>query len=147
MGRRGADPRRAADSARSHGGLGLRVKPAAAGVVWVSPTRLLVTNFFNDSVSLVDATSRKVVAEIDLRPGKLDATQRGRPGGTYPFRVAMAGPGRAVVSSPRDRELITLSIVDESLNIVARATTVAEPTALLALPDDGCSRPVTTPIR
>ena len=116
-------------------GLGLRVKPAAAGVVWVSPARLLVTNFFNDSVSLIDAGSRKVVAEIDLRPGKLDATQRGRPGGTYPFRVALAGPGRAVVSSPRDRELITLAIVDDSLNIVARTRTVAEPTALLALPD------------
>jgi hypothetical protein len=116
-------------------GLGLRVKPAAAGVVWASPTRLLVTNFFNDSVSLVDASSRKLVAEIDLRPGKLDATQRGRPGGTYPFRVVMAGPGRAVVSSPRDRELITLTITDDSLTIVARAKTIAEPTALLAMPD------------
>ncbi len=116
-------------------GLGLRVKPAAAGVVWVSPARLLVTNFFNDSVSLVDAGSRKVVAEIDLRPGKLDATQRGVPGGTYPFRVVLVAPGRAVVSSPRDRELVTLSLVDDSLNIVARAKTLAEPTALLALPN------------
>ena len=116
-------------------GLGLRVKPAAAGVVWASPSRLLVANFFNDSVSLVDVGTRKVVAEIDLRPGKLDAAQRGVPGGTYPFRVALAGPGRAVVSSPRDRELITLTIVDDSLNIVARAKTIAEPTALLALSD------------
>lgn len=116
-------------------GLGLRVKPAAAGVAWASPNRLLVTNFFNDSVSLVDASTRKVVAEIDLRPGKLDLTQRGVPGGTYPFRVAMAGTNRAVVSSPRDRELVTLTITDDRLNIVARAKTVAEPTALLALPD------------
>ena len=116
-------------------GLGLRVKPAAAGIVWVSATRLLVANFFNDSVSLVDAGSRKVVAEIDLRPGKLDATQRGVPGGTYPFRIALIGPNRAVVSSPRDRELITLTTADDSLNIIARAKTIAEPTALLALPD------------
>ena len=116
-------------------GLGLRVKPAAAGVAWVSPTRLLVTNFFNDSVSLVDASSRKVVAEIDLRPGKLDAAKRGVPGGTYPFRVVVSAPGRAVVSSPRDRELITLAVVDDSLNVVSRARTKAEPTALLALPD------------
>ena len=116
-------------------GLGLRVKPAAAGVVWASPTRLLVANFFNDSVSLVDATSRKVVAEIDLRPGKLDAAQRGVPGGTYPFRVVMAGPNRAVVSSPRDRELVTLTLREDSLSIAARAKTAAEPTALLALPD------------
>ncbi len=116
-------------------GLGLRVKPAAAGVVWTSPTRLLVTNFFNDSVSWVDLAQRRVVAEIDLRPGKLDAAQRGRPGGTYPFRVAMAAPGRAVVSSPRDRELITLALTDDSLSIAARAKTQGEPTALLALPD------------
>jgi len=116
-------------------GLGLRVKPAAAGIVWASATRLLVANFFNDSVSLVDAGTRKVVAEIDLRPGKLDATQRGRPGGTYPFRVAMVAPGRAVVSSPRDRELVTLAVRDDNLSIAARAKTMAEPTALLALPD------------
>ena len=39
---------------------------------------------------------RAVVAELDLRPGKLDPAQRGQPGGTYPFRVVMAAPGRAV---------------------------------------------------
>ena len=116
-------------------GLGLRVKPAAAGVVWVSAGRLLVTNFFNDSVSLVDATTRKLVTEIDLRPGKIDPAQRGVPGGTYPFRVAMAGPTRAVVSSPRDRELITLSLAGDTLTVAARTKTLAEPTALLALPD------------
>lgn len=115
-------------------GLGLRVKPAAAGVVWASAKRLLVTNFFNDSVSLVDVTTREVIAEIDLRPGRIDPAQRGVPGGTYPFRVAMAGPGRAVVSSPRDRELITLDVSGDRLAVVARATTIAEPTALLALP-------------
>ncbi len=116
-------------------GNGLRVKPAAAGIAWLSPARLLVANFFNDSVSLVDAGSRKVVAEIDLRPGKLDGTKRGVPGGTYPFRIAVTGPARAVVSSPRDRELITLTITDDSLNVAARAKTLAEPTALLALAD------------
>ena len=116
-------------------GLGLRVKPAAAGVVWTSPTRLLVTNFFNDSVSWVDATTRHVVAEIDLRPGKLDPARHGVPGGTYPFRVALVAPSRAVASSPRDRELITLRLAGDSLAIVARAKTVAEPTALLALAD------------
>ena len=116
-------------------GLGLRVRPAAAGIVWTSANRLLVTNFFNDSVSLIDATSRKVVSELDLRPGKLDPARRGVPGGTYPFRVAMAGAGRAVVSSPRDRELITLAVTGDTLTVAARAKTIAEPTALLALPD------------
>ncbi len=116
-------------------GLGLRVKPAAAGVAWASPTRLLVANFFNDSISLVDLGAHKVAAEIDLRPGKLDAAKRGVPGGTYPFRVVMAAPGRAVISSPRDRELITLAVKDDSLDVVARAKTQGEPTALQALTD------------
>ena len=116
-------------------GLGLRVKPAAAGIAWASADRLLVANFFNDSVSLIDVATRKVIAELDLRPGKIDPAQRGVPGGTYPFRVTMAAANRAVVSSPRDRELISLDLSGDKLAVVARAKTIAEPTALLTLPD------------
>ncbi len=116
-------------------GLGLRVKPAAAGVVWAGETRVLVANFFNDSVSLVDTARRVVVGEIDLRPGKIDAGQRGVPGGTYPYRIVMAAPGHAVVSAPRDRELITLGLDGDRMQVVARARTQGQPTALLALGD------------
>jgi len=117
-------------------GLGLRVRPVAAGIAWAAADRLLVTNFYNDSVSLVDVARRAVVAELDLRPGKLDPAQHGQPGGTYPFRVVMAAPGRAVVSAPRDRELITLGIADDRLTVLARARAQGQPTALVAL-DDG----------
>ena len=116
-------------------GLGLRVRPAAAGVVWAGSDRLLVANFFNDSVSLVDVGKRTVAGEIDLRPGKIDVAQRGVPGGTYPFRIVMTEPGRAVVSAPRDRELITLGLDGASLHVLARAKAQGQPTALLALPD------------
>ena len=116
-------------------GLGLRVPPAAAGVVWAGTDRLLVANFFNDSVSLVDTAGRKLAGEIDLRPGKIDPGQRGVPGGTYPYRLVMAGPGRVVVSAPRDRELITLGLAGDTLQVVARVKAAAEPTALLALRD------------
>jgi DNA-binding beta-propeller fold protein YncE len=116
-------------------GLGLRVKPAAAGVVWADRSRVLVANFFNDSVSLVDTARRTVVGEIDLRPGKIDARQRGVPGGTYPWRIVMAAPGRAVVSAPRDRELITLGLDGDALHVVARVTASGQPTALLAVGD------------
>ena len=116
-------------------GLGLRVKPAAAGVTWTNGDRLLVANFFNDSVSLVGVAARKVVAEVDLRPGKIDFAKRGDPGGTYPFRVAMVSPTRAIVSVPRDRELVTLELGDNSARVAARAKAIAEPTALLPLPD------------
>jgi hypothetical protein len=116
-------------------GLGLRVKPAAAGVTWADAGHLLIANFFNDSVSLVDIGARSVIGEIDLRPGKIDAAQRGVPGGSYPFRVVMASPTRAVVSAPRDRELITLDCAGGGLRVVARKTAQAEPTALLPLAD------------
>lgn len=116
-------------------GLGLRVRPAAAGVVWAGADRLLVANFFNDSVSLVDTARRAVAGEIDLRPGKLDPAQRGTAGGTYPYRLVMAGPDRAVVSAPRDRELITLGLAGDALHVLARVKAAAEPTALLALRD------------
>ncbi len=116
-------------------GLGLGVKPAAAGVAWVAADRLLVTNFMNDSVSLVDLEGRKVTAELDLRPGKLDSARRGVAGGTYPFRVAMVAPGRAVVSAPRDRELVTVGVDGDRLSVLARAKAGGEPTALLPLPD------------
>ncbi len=116
-------------------GLGLRVKPAAAGVSWIGANRLLVANFFNDSVSLVDVSTGKAVSEIDLRPGKIDPAKTGTPGGTYPYRIAVVSPTRAVVSVPRDRELVTLTITGDALAVAARVKTIAEPTAVLPLPD------------
>jgi DNA-binding beta-propeller fold protein YncE len=116
-------------------GLGLRVKPAAAGLTWASAERLLIANFFNDSVSLVDVGARRVVSEIDLRPGKIDVAQRGIAGGTYPYHIAMASPKRAVVSAPRDRELVTLELDGDALRVAARVKAIAEPTALLPLAD------------
>ncbi len=116
-------------------GLGLAVEPAAAGLVYAGPQQILVANFFNDSVSLVDVPTRKVIAEQDLRPGFQEPARHGVPGGTYPFRIVMAAAGRAVVSSPRDRELITLAVNDNRIKILKRAPTEAEPTALMALAD------------
>ena len=54
-------------------GNGADVKPQAAGVA-ISPdgARALVANYYNDSVSLIDVTRGVVIAEQDLRPGKID---------------------------------------------------------------------------
>ena len=59
-------------------GLGADVKPQAAGVA-VSPDgrRALVANYYNDSVSLLDLERRTVIAEQDLRPGKIDPQRAG----------------------------------------------------------------------
>ncbi|MFL6735607.1 MAG: bifunctional YncE family protein/alkaline phosphatase family protein [Sphingomonas sp.] len=113
-------------------GLGADVLPQAAGVS-VSPDgrRALVTNYYNDSVSLVDLGGRKVIAEQDLRPGKIDPAQSGVPGGEFPFSVAWTDAGHAWVSAPRDRQLVALSLSAAGIRVIARLATIGEPTSLL----------------
>jgi DNA-binding beta-propeller fold protein YncE len=69
-------------------GNGADVKPQAAGVA-ISPdgARALVANYYNDSVSLVDLKRGAVIAERDLRPGKIDPAMAGTPGGENPFAI------------------------------------------------------------
>jgi DNA-binding beta-propeller fold protein YncE len=113
-------------------GLGLDVKPQAAGIaVSADGRRALVANYYNDSISLVDLQARHVIAEQDLRPGKIDPATRGVPGGEYPFAVLWPDAGRAYVSAPRDRQLVELAIGDQSVTVTRRIATIGEPTALL----------------
>lgn len=113
-------------------GEGLRVRPLAAGVaVNATGNRLLVANFENDSVSLVDLDSRAVVAEQDLRPGKIDPSLSGTPGGTYPFAVAFKGDDVAYVGSQRDRELVVLSVRGDGLSVSGRIPVRGQPTKML----------------
>ncbi len=113
-------------------GLGADVQPQAAGVA-VSPggRRALVANYYNDSISLVDLAGRKVVAELDLRPGKIDPAASGVPGGEFPFAVAWTDASHAWISSPRDRQLVAISVSGARLRVISRVPTVGEPTALL----------------
>jgi DNA-binding beta-propeller fold protein YncE len=114
-------------------GLGADVTAQAAGVA-VSPdgTRALVANHFNDSVSLLDLTQGTVIAEQDLRPGKIDAARAGVPGGEYPFAVVWTDATHAFVSAPRDREIVALTVSATNVAVAGRIATVGEPTALLA---------------
>jgi DNA-binding beta-propeller fold protein YncE len=113
-------------------GIGIDAKPGAAGLA-VSPDgkRLLVANLQNDSVSLIDLESGKVV-EQDLRPGAIDPKLKGTPGGTYPRAVAFTSNGRAWVGSERDRELIALDVRDGRLAVASRIKARGQPTALLS---------------
>jgi DNA-binding beta-propeller fold protein YncE len=115
-------------------GLGIGVKPEAAGLA-LSPDgrRLLVANLQNDSVSLIDLATGKVV-EQDLRPGIIDPKQRGALGGTFPRAVAFTSDTRAWVGAERDRELTALDLVGGRLHVAARVRTRGQPTALLAAP-------------
>jgi DNA-binding beta-propeller fold protein YncE len=87
-------------------GEGIKQKPSAAGIaISGDGSKLVVANVYNDSVSVVDLRSRKVSAELDLRPGKIRAADLGRAGGEYPFWVVAKGNHTAFVSSQRDREI------------------------------------------
>ncbi len=116
-------------------GNGGNVQPQAAGVA-ISPDghRALVANYYNDSISLIDLDGKHVIAEQDLRPGKIDPAGRGVAGGEFPFAVVWSGASSAYVSAPRDRQIVKLSIGADRLSVVHRLSTIGEPTALLIDP-------------
>jgi DNA-binding beta-propeller fold protein YncE len=116
-----------------HGqGLGLAVKPEAAGLA-VSPDgrRLLVANLQNDSVSLIALASGRV-REIELRPGAISPARTGQPGGSFPRSVAFVSNTRAYVASERDREIIALDLAAPHARVAGRIKTAGQPVALLA---------------
>lgn len=105
----------ARELALGHGGHGVPASahPVAADVA-VSPDggSLAVANLYNDSVSIVDLATG-TARELDLRPGKSDATAHGRPGGTYPWGVVWGQSGHLYVSSSRDREVDAITLAPE----------------------------------
>ena len=108
-------------------GLGIDVKPEAAGVgVTADGKKLLVANFENDSVSVIDVAARKKIAELDLRPGKSDPKKSGVAGGEFPFWIVTKGNDEAFVSSPRDRQIVVLDISGEP-KVTARIKVPGEP--------------------
>src|SRR6185437_3550157 len=106
-------------------------KPVAAGLA-VSPdgARLLVANYMNDSVSLVDIAARKVTAELDLRPGKNDPAQKGVAGGEYPYAAVFCGNHKGYISSLRDREIVVLDL-SNGLRITGRIKLRGQPGKLI----------------
>ncbi len=117
-------------------GNGIEVRPMTAGIA-VSPRgdRLLAANFMNDSVSLIDIATRKVVAEQDLRPGKIDAGAAGVAGGEYPFAVAWASDTKAYVGSQRDREVVLLAVGPDGLGVRKRIKLAGQPTKMILSKD------------
>ena len=112
-------------------GLGLLVKPEAAGLA-ISPDgrRLLVTNFQNDSVSLIDLATGSMT-EQDLRPGKVDVAKAGQAGGTFPRAVAWVSNTKAYVATQRDREIIALDVGPKSLRVRTRIAMRGQPNAFV----------------
>jgi YVTN family beta-propeller protein len=92
------------------------VKPCAAGVAISNDGKtLVVANYYNDSITVFNGGygNWSKGTELDLRPGKSNASQAGVPGGEYPFWVVVKGNGSsatAYVSSIRDREIVVVSL-------------------------------------
>lgn len=113
-------------------GLGLGQAAIVAGLsVNARGDRLLVANFMNDSVSLVDLTVRKTIAELDLRPGVIDPSKAGKPGGAYPFWPVIKGNDKAYVSSVRDREIIALSLTGDVVSVTERIPVSGNPNKMI----------------
>ena len=95
-------------------GLGT-ISPEAAGLAITGNGKLLVVaNYENDSVSVINLATRSKAGELDLRPGN------GVAGGEYPFWVSIKGNDTAYVSSMRDREIVAVSIAKGAAPSVQR---------------------------
>ena len=113
-------------------GLGLAVPATAAGVgVDGEGKRAVVANYENDSVSIVDLTTR-AVTEVDLRPGKINAAQAGQAGGEYPYWIEIKGTN-AYISSQRDREVVVLDL--STGGVRGRIAVGAQPNKMLLAHD------------
>ena len=81
--------------------------PEAAGVaITADGTKIVITNYENDSISVLTNSSGvwSKTADLDLRPGIINSAQSGVPGGGYPFWVTIKDNSTAFVSCMRDRE-------------------------------------------
>jgi YVTN family beta-propeller protein len=105
------------------------ITPGAMGLaVTTDGKRLVVANYENDSVSLLDLASRSVLSELDLRPGN------GQVGGEYPEWVAIAGNKTAFVSSARDREIVVVDISTNQPVLADRIAVKGQPTRIALNP-------------
>ncbi|MGA8482111.1 MAG: alkaline phosphatase family protein [Chthoniobacterales bacterium] len=88
----------------------------------------MVTNYNNESISFIDAATRTVVKELDLRPGKNNSADSGVAGGEYPFWVSVKGNNTAYVSSARDREVVVVDFTTVTApKIVTRIEVAGNP--------------------
>lgn len=107
---------------------GLDTKPEVGGLaVTANGSKLLVADFYNDALSVVPLSNGLPAgspADISLQPGG------GRPGGTYPFWVAVRGNDTAYISSMRDREVDVVDLVG-SPAVTARIAVQGNPNRMV----------------
>ena len=113
-------------------GLGLGQPSIVAGLaVNQRGDRLVAVNMNNDSISLIDIPNRKLLKELDLRPGALNPAQAGTPGGEYPFWAVIKGNDKAYISSMRDREIDVVSLSGDQPNVTKRIPMLGNPNKMI----------------
>ena len=107
-------------------GLGLQMKPEA-GAIAASPDgrRVVVANYFNDSISMIDLKGRAVETELNLRPGK------GLAGGEYPIDVQFISDNEVWVLSQRDRQVVVVAITGGTLTATQRIALPGQPSKMV----------------
>jgi DNA-binding beta-propeller fold protein YncE len=117
-------------------GNGIDTVPVAAALA-ITPDgrKLIVTNLANDSISVIDLYQGAAVGELDLRPGKIDPSAAGHPGGEYPIWVTTSSKQIAYVSSLRDREIVAVQLGDKP-KVIARVAIVGNPGRLVLDPTE-----------
>jgi YVTN family beta-propeller protein len=96
-------------------GIGFLESASAAGLA-VTPdgSMLVVTNIYNDSISVINTSTGTVMWEYDLRPYNNTPAAAGTAGGETPFSVVLTGTAAtgytAYVSAERDREIVVVPI-------------------------------------
>jgi YVTN family beta-propeller protein len=115
-------------------GVGLGVQPQAAGIaITANGQQLVVANYYNDSISVLTKGTNNVwskTGELDLRPGEVNPSQSGVPGGEYPFWVAINGNSTAYVSSIRDREIDVIAL-GATPTLTARIPLLGQPNKMV----------------
>jgi DNA-binding beta-propeller fold protein YncE len=108
------------------------VGPTAAGVgITADGSTVIVANYETDSITLVDVVHGAVLAEYDLRPGRINPAQSGVAGGEFPFGVVVAGSNTIYVSSTRDREIVVLNLNAGVLTVTNRIPVNGNPTKMI----------------
>jgi YVTN family beta-propeller protein len=115
----------------SGSGVGLGVSPAAAGIaVSQDGTKIVVANYYNDSISVLGPNSSGAIvknAELDLRPGIENSANSGVPGGEYPYWVTIKGSTTAYVSSIRVREIDVVDLTASTPTVTTRIAVTGQP--------------------
>ena len=110
-------------------GLGAATTPLNGGMaVAADGSTLIVAELENDLLNIVNL-STGAVTQQQLRPGKLDPSQAGVPGGEFPYWVAVTNNNTIYVSSERDREIDVVNMAAGT--VTARIKVAGNPNRLV----------------